>query len=43
MVSGDGASMKSTWPDSSAAARVDASGIGSSTSRSCLGIRPLSQ
>ena len=43
IVSGDGASMKSTWPDSSAAARVDASGIGSSTSRSCFGMRFLSQ
>ena len=40
MVSGDGASTKSTWPDSSAAARVEASGIGSSTTRSCLGAQP---
>ena len=39
MVSGDGASTKSTWPDISAAARVVASGIGISTSRSCLGTR----
>lgn len=43
MESGEGASTKSTCPESRAAARVVASGIGSSTMRSCLGTRLLSQ
>ena len=43
IASGGGASAKFTWPDSSAATRVLASGIGSSTSRSCFGMRSLSQ
>src|SRR5882672_652831 len=43
MASGDGASIQFTWPDSSAAVRVDASGIGISTRRSCFGTRVLSQ
>ena len=43
IASGDGASTQFTWPDSSAAVRVEASGIGISTSRSCFGTRSLSQ
>ena len=43
MESGGGASMKLTWPDSSAATRVAASGIGSAISRSCFGTRAVSQ
>ena len=43
MASGDGASTKFTWPVSSAAVRVAASGIGISTSRSCFGTRFGSQ
>jgi len=35
--------MKFTWSESSAAVRVAASGIGSSTNRSCFGTRALSQ
>ena len=41
--SGAGASTQSTWPDSSAAVRALASGIGSSTILSTLGTRALSQ
>ncbi len=43
MASGGGASMKSTWPERSAATRVFASGSGSSTSRAVFGTRPASQ
>ncbi len=43
IASGDGASIQLTWPDSNAAVRVEASGIGISTSRSCFGTRALSQ
>jgi hypothetical protein len=43
IASGDGASIQFTWPDSNAAVRVEASGIGISTSRSCFGTRVLSQ
>ena len=42
-VSGDGASIQFTWPEISAAVRVEASGIGTSTRRSCFGTRALSQ
>ena len=41
--SGDGASIQFTWPEISAAVRVEASGIGTSTSLSCRGTRALSQ
>ncbi len=41
--SGAGASMKFTWPDSRAAVRVAASGIGNRISLSCFGTRALSQ
>ena len=41
--SGAGASIQSTWPDSSAAVRALGSGIGSSTSRSSFGTLFLSQ
>src|SRR5512146_2037955 len=41
--SGAGASIQSTRPDSSAALRVETSGIGSSTRRSLFGIRSLFQ
>ena len=42
-VSGAGLSIQSTWPLSSAAVRVPASGTGSSTSLAHFGTRPLSQ
>src|SRR5476649_887385 len=41
--SGAGASIQSTWPERSAAVRVAASGIGSSTILSSFGTRALSQ
>jgi hypothetical protein len=40
MASGEGASIQSTWPDSSAAVRALASGIGSSTMRSARALVP---
>ena len=43
IASGGGASIQSTWPERSAAVRVLASGIGSSTILSSLGTRALSQ
>jgi len=43
IASGGGASIQSICPDSSAATRVDASGIGNSTTRSWLGMRAWSQ
>jgi hypothetical protein len=42
-VSDAGNSAQSTAPDSSAAARAEASGIGNSSSRSVFGTRALSQ
>ena len=41
--SGAGASIQSTRPESSAAVRVDTSGMGSSSMRSVLGMRSLFQ
>src|SRR5882724_5640964 len=41
--SGDGASIQSTWPERNAAVRLDASGSGSSTILSSLGMRLPSQ
>src|SRR5471030_1414714 len=41
--SGAGVSIQSTWPERSAAVRVEASGIGSSTILSSFGTRALSQ
>ena len=43
MASGDGASIQSTWPLMMAAVRALASGMGSSTTRSILGVRLGSQ
>jgi hypothetical protein len=43
MASGEGASIQSTWPPSSAAVRALASGMGSITTRSILGVRFGSQ
>ena len=43
IASGGGASIQSTWPESSAATRADASGTGSRTRRSALGTRFASQ
>jgi len=43
IASGAGASIQSTWPDSSAAVRALASGMGSSTTRLILGVRLGSQ
>ena len=43
IASGEGASIQSTCPVNNAAVRVEASGIGISTSRSCFGMRALSQ
>jgi hypothetical protein len=43
MASGAGASIQSTWPESSAAVRALASGIGIMTTRSIFGVRFGSQ
>ena len=43
MASGAGTSIQSTWPASSAAVRVAASGIGNSSTLSSFGTRALSQ
>ena len=43
MASGAGTSIQSTWPASSAAVRVAASGIGNRITLSSLGTRALSQ